>query len=198
MTRISPKYSNEYQFTSLPGSQDGCFDPGCYTDNITYYADSNQIAELVLLSQNCEQEVVNNCSVSQLTNFAWWTGRDGEIYKYWHGDQSKNKNGGFITLIQYFNIFQGCQCYFDGTCDNLYNQNNFCNCDERADENSDIGILQNKDQLPIMQLAYGDAVSRYSFIHYSVGDFICYGKDKYYPNELNSDFHFKASYTGGT
>ena len=93
MTKITPKYSSEYQFTSLPGSQDGCFDPGCYRDNITYDASFDQIAELVALSEDCEQEVVNNCSVSQLTNFAWWTGRDGESYTYWHGDQGKDKNG---------------------------------------------------------------------------------------------------------
>ena len=89
----------------------------------------------------------------------------------------------FLLIYRNLYSFLGCQCFFNDSCENIYNDNNFCNCDERADENSDTGKLQNKDQLPIMQLAYGDAVSRYSFIHYEVGDFICYGKAKYYPNE---------------
>ena len=93
MTKITPHYSNENQFTSLPGSQDGCFDPGCYTDDITYDPHEDQIAQLVSMSENCEQEVVHNCSVSQLTNFAWWTGRDGQVYQYWHGDHNKNQVG---------------------------------------------------------------------------------------------------------
>ena len=33
-TSISPKYENEFQYTSIPGGSDGCADPGCYTDNI--------------------------------------------------------------------------------------------------------------------------------------------------------------------
>ena len=39
---------------------------------------------------------------------------------------------------------------------------------------------------------------RYSFIHYTLGDFICYGKRGLYPSEAgDADFLFKAAYTGG-
>ena len=33
---ISPKYENDFQYTSIPGGSDGCKDPGCYTDNIRF------------------------------------------------------------------------------------------------------------------------------------------------------------------
>ena len=45
------------------------------------------------MSEDCHQEVAHNCSVSQLSNYAWWTGRDEKIYQYWHGDQDVNVLG---------------------------------------------------------------------------------------------------------
>ena len=90
----------------------------------------------------------------------------------------------------------GCQCSLDDSCDNRYNDKNLCNCDDR-DINNDVGILSSRDQLPVTQLAYGDSDHRYSFIHYALGDLVCYGKRGLYPSEAgDTDFMFKASYTG--
>ena len=96
-------------------------------------------------------------------------------------------------------LLTGCQCSLDEyvySCDSHYNDNNLCSCDDR-DVNSDTGILSSRDQLPVTQLAYGDSNHRYSFIHYALGDFVCYGKRGLYPSEADvTDFLFKASYTG--
>ena len=35
--------------------------------------------------------------------------------------------------------------------------------------NVDFGVLSSHDQLPVMELAYGDSQNRYSWIHYTVG-----------------------------
>ena len=50
------------------------------------------------------------------------------------------------------------------------------------------------EQLPVMELAFGDSARRYSFIYYELGDFKCYGKKNMYPSEiLVNDFAFKAA-----
>ena len=57
-----------------------------------------------------------------------------------------------------------------------------------------IGILTSMEQLPVMELAFGDSARRYSFIYYELGDFKCYGKKNMYPSEiLVNDFAFKAA-----
>ena len=92
---------------------------------------------------------------------------------------------------------KGCRCSLTNSCDSVFNDNNVCNCDDR-ENNVDVGILSSRDQLPVTQLAYGASNHRYSFIHYTLGDLICYGKRGLYPSEAgDADFLFKASYTGG-
>ena len=82
------------------------------------------------------------------------------------------------------------------SCDSKFNDNNLCNCDDR-ETNTDVGLLTSREQLPVTQLAYGASDHRYSFIHYSLGDLVCFGKRGLYPSEENgADFMFKASYTG--
>lgn len=142
----------------------------------------DQIEALISVSEFCEQKVENNCTSNQLTGYAWWLDINGNQRQYWHGDGDKNTTG--------------CQCSFDNTCDSRFNDNNLCNCDDR-EVNRDVGFLSSRDQLPVTQLAYGASDHRYSFIHYALGDLVCYGKRGLYPSEAgDTDFLFKASYTG--
>ena len=112
---ISPKYENEFQYTSIPGGSDGCADPGCYTDNIRYasycilkwvpaylnpylYLFSydvamDQIEALISISEFCEQKVENNCTSNQLTGYSWWLDRNGNKFQYWHGVGSNTTLG---------------------------------------------------------------------------------------------------------
>merc|ERR1712131_561949 len=104
---ISPIYENEFQYTSIPGGSDGCADPGCYQDNISYNVAKDQIEALVSVSQFCEQTIQNNCTLNTLTGFAWWLDRNGNKMQYWHGA------GNETTL--------GCQCSLTNSCDSRYN-----------------------------------------------------------------------------
>ena len=55
-----------------------------------------------------------------------------------------------------------------------------------------------KSGFPVTQLAYGASNHRYSWIHYTLGNLVCFGKRGLYPSEAaDADFHFKATYTGG-
>ena len=171
----------------------------------------DQIEALMSISEFCEQKVENNCTSNQLTGYSWWLDRNGNKFQYWHGEGSNTTLGGgscFLNTQQEINTSsfkhnelpkkppKGCQCSLDNSCDNRYNDNNLCNCDDR-DVNNDVGILSSRDQLPVTQMAYGDSDHRYSFIHYALGDLVCYGKRGLYPSEAgDTDFMFKASYTG--
>ena len=81
MTKVSPNYENDFQYTAVPGGSDGCGEPGCYTDNISYDVQMDQIEALISISEFCYQEVVNNCISNHLTNFAWWLDRNGNKYQ---------------------------------------------------------------------------------------------------------------------
>ena len=54
-----------------------------------------QIEALISVSEFCEQEVVNNCTSNQLTGYSWWLDRNGNKYKYWHGDRDDTAEGFF-------------------------------------------------------------------------------------------------------
>ena len=146
-----------------------------------------QIEELMLLSANCQQQIVHNCSVNRLTNYSWWHDRTGQIVTYWHGS---NERSAF-----------GCECSLgesDSECDannNPIGTKTYCNCDSLDNENVDVGLLTNMDQLPVTQLNYGDSQGRQSWIQYELGQFICSGKNNFYPSEAEStNFGFKAAF----
>lgn len=96
----------EVRNTSNPMELGGCFDAGCYTDDIKYDLDLEQIYSLVKLSLECKQVITNNCTNSKLTGMAWWGDRNGENHTYWHGNAVKKS-------------FSGCSCSIESNdCDN--------------------------------------------------------------------------------
>ena len=70
--------------------------------NFSYDIDIEQIEALITVSKFCEQEVVNNCTSNQLTGYSWWLDRNGNKYKYWHGDRNENAEGFFQILEIFF------------------------------------------------------------------------------------------------
>ena len=102
-TILAPNMTNPDGLTSTPGADDGCFEPGCYSDVIHYNStNAVQIEALVSGSLECQQKIVHTCHVNALTNFAFWVGRDNSTNEYWHGD-SGNELG------------QGCACSLSGS-----------------------------------------------------------------------------------
>jgi len=181
-TSLEHTHSNPTGFTSLPLTSDGCYEPGCFKDNITYSASIEQMEALIDISDTCEQYIQNNCSNNALTDFAYWTDRNGIDQEYWNGDKSTGE--------------QGCICYETDSCDDFHHKDNLCNCDDRDTVNIDEGILTSKDQLPVMRLNYGDSMERYSWIQYTLGSFSCSGKNGLYPYEKDQvDYNFKVAMT---
>ena len=64
-TILNPKMSG-YGYTALPNSSNGCQDPGCFQDKVTYNGTTDQIQELIFLSTECQQQIVHNCTVNQV------------------------------------------------------------------------------------------------------------------------------------
>ena len=101
-TIISHYHSVEQTITSEIGTLDGCSEPGCFSDNITYNASPEQIEAVVYLAKDCYQEINFECSYNRLTGYSWWTGRDGSENTYWHGNSSQQ---------------DGCACFENDSCD---------------------------------------------------------------------------------
>jgi len=171
----------QFGMSSTPLQNDGCAEPGCYTDIFTYNASMPQILSLLDVSSYCEQTIVNNCTNNPLTNTSWWVDRNNETHEYWHGSYDDNTAGCFCSLEG-----DGCSHeHFDGKC----------SCDDlMSDFTVDKGTLTNMKQLPVHELHYGDNLSRYSWILYDLGHLKCSGKsfDAMYPSEKDTyDYYFK-------
>jgi len=179
-TSITGRHEHWPTFTATPGLSNGCFEPGCFTDTIHYNASIDQIESLMGISAHCLQHVWFNCTSNAITDFAWWTGRNGEKVSYWNGDKAASE--------------QGCACWDTDDCDSTHGHVTKCNCDSLDEINIDHGIITSMAQLPIMGLAFGDSDRRYSWIHYQISNFKCYGKKSMYPSEIViNDFAFKSA-----
>ena len=144
---------------------------------------------MIDISAHCFQKITHNCTSNGLTTYSWWVDRFGNNVTYWHGAKS-------VTA-------KGCRCGDLGICDTGHGEegSTICNCDARDNVNIDRGTLRSRDQLPVMELAYGDSQYRYSWIHYTLGRFTCEGKRWIYPSEIyDNDFAVKVglTYVGGS
>ena len=70
----------------------------------------------------------------------------------------------------------GCQCSIDGTCAETLNSNSICNCDTIGADLVDVGMLTDKNILPVKSLRYGGAMTKISSIKYVLGPLLCSGK----------------------
>ena len=62
VTIVKHYHSFEPTVTAEPFTLEGCYDPGCFKDNITYDATAEQIEAIIYLSKDCSQTVVHKCS----------------------------------------------------------------------------------------------------------------------------------------
>ena len=188
------KHDHEgYGITSMPGQHDGCSEPGCYSDTISYDATMEQIESLIQISANCEQSIVNNCTYNSLTDISWWLDRNGAQIGYWHGSYQEDAKGCYCalegdgcdpdthgdTVSTFLNVFimkitDTLLSYSTRVTDSLH------------DVNVDHGILSNSAQLPVTQLNYGGSADRFSWVLYQLGFLRCSGKGDggEYPSEI--------------
>ena len=69
-----------------------------------------------------------------------------------------------------------------------------CNCDSTGYNNIDEGVLTDRDQLPVRELAYGNGAGVYNALSYMVGHLECTGKDpkSVYPSKIDTvDYYYK-------
>ncbi|KAA3675173.1 uncharacterized protein DEA37_0012683 [Paragonimus westermani] len=155
---------------------DGYQAPGSYRRKLVYdRADRETLGELVRRAVRCEQSITYQCWNAQLlrlppgggTTFqnrawGWWVNRKGRPQFYW---------GGGVPGLQM------CACGVEGTCtgDSLT-----CNCDSAGSTTPplvDSGLLQFKDDLPVMEVRFGDTggINDDKFSRYNVGPLRCFG-----------------------
>ena len=90
-----------FGITSTPGQFDGCSEPGCYEDTIIYENQLDQIIALINISESCEQNIINNCTVNILSGTSWWTDRNVNRVEYWDGSHPVGT--------------EGCKCSLEGS-----------------------------------------------------------------------------------
>ena len=98
---MSSQPAPTYGITSTIGQYDGCSDPGCYEDKITYLNEMDQIISLINISESCEQNIINDCTNNPMSDFSWWTDRNGNKMEYWDGNHPMGT--------------KGCKCSLDGS-----------------------------------------------------------------------------------
>ena len=103
-----------------------------------------------------------------LTEFSSWSGRNGIIHNYWHGNGS---------LLQ-----TGCECGLNKSCTKILHETK-CNCDSYLENMTDMGVLNSMEHLPVKKLNYGGAFSSSSSIQFSLSPLVCSGKSKPYSSE---------------
>ncbi|CAG9853678.1 unnamed protein product [Phyllotreta striolata] len=156
---------------------DGFQEPGSFIQDIHYEANDDQIAALVNRSTSCRQSIQYACRGARLMNspseenlfqpFSWWVSRHNQKMDYWGGGLPGSRK---------------CECGILGTCTD---PTRWCNCDSQIPAiNSDVwlvdgGDLQEKDNLPVKQLRFGDTGSALDDKEgrYTLGPLICEGDD---------------------
>ena len=106
-TIIKPENWPKNGYTFPEKSESRCIDPNCYHKKIEYGVGKDQIKvhyqsiqdirlsfcfkALIGLSTICEQKIIHKCSFNILTGYSSWTGIDGDINNYWHGDEHSTR-----------------------------------------------------------------------------------------------------------
>ena len=134
---------------------------GSYRRDIHYISASlSQIEGLTQVSTNCQQFIKYECKgavmrLDRNDKYAWWVSRDGVAMTYWGGATN------------------GCACGMTNSC---ANPSWSCNCDKNDKVwREDSGILENKLDLPVSQLRFGDAGEHGEEGYHTLGKLECYG-----------------------
>ncbi|KAL1514303.1 hypothetical protein ABEB36_003581 [Hypothenemus hampei] len=160
-------HSNEAT-TAVIGFQE----PGSFIQDIQYEADDDQILALINRSSTCNQHIQYACKHARLFNspseehkfqpFSWWVSRKNQKMDYWGSSLPGSRK---------------CECGILGTCTD---RTKWCNCDgDSLVWQVDAGDLNEKDDLPVKQLRFGDTGSIVDDreARYTLGPLTCYGDD---------------------
>ena len=122
-----------------------------------------QLAGLPIASAHCEQFIKYECLHSAIffngNTFGWWMSRNFQNMTYW---------GGATPADNY-----KCVCGLTNSCaDPSYG----CNCDANDHVwREDSGFLNEKSDLPVLMLMFGDSGGSHERGYHTLGKFKCYG-----------------------
>ncbi|CAH1244611.1 CNTNAP5 [Branchiostoma lanceolatum] len=139
----------------------GFRDRGTYSKDVTYWDSMEQVRAVVDQSTLCKQQIKYECHGSVIwgssTPFAWWVTWDGRQADYWGGVSPGSGK---------------CACGQSGTCSGATGR---CNCDANdLTWREDSGFLSHKNDLPVIQLRFGDTDGSVEEGYHSLGKLICY------------------------
>ncbi|OAF69345.1 Cell recognition molecule Caspr5 [Intoshia linei] len=156
---------------------DGYQHPGSYIRNINYNNANEKHFDMITdRASKCEQFISYQCHNTRLLTttgshdktkltWGWWVGRYGKQLRYW--------GGGIEGLSM-------CQC---GLIDECPSPNAPCTCDSGDSEEDlhDSGFLNYKEDLPVMQLRFGDSgdLKDHKYAFHKLGKLRCYDDDLY-------------------
>lgn len=161
-------FEEDRAYTVFPHNSEGeiyarkCKDAKCYSRDISYDHSMNQIRHVVAQSQKCRQYIKYRCkgSVFQWKGhvYASWTSYNGTEHTNWGGSEEP----------------ESCACSVTGTC---RVQKYKCNCDENNNKITtfDDGYLNNKDDLPVTNLKFGDTDDQTEDGWHTLGRLECFG-----------------------
>ncbi|XP_048587956.1 contactin-associated protein-like 2 isoform X2 [Nematostella vectensis] len=147
----------------------GSCDPhGCYKRNVRYSGITDvavQLGALADASERCEQFIRYESQgsllmASQNNPNGWLVSRVGNKMRYWGGAPRDSKM---------------CACGVTGTCVDPLKR---CNADINSVNmwTTDEGMLIYKEDLPVIQLRFGDVASRSEIAFHNLGKLKCYGE----------------------
>ena len=140
-----------------------CDNPGCYVRAIHYTGASlSELESLTRVSLHCEQSIKYECRHSLLhyqnVTYGWWVSRNSTNMTYWGGASPDSGK---------------CACGMNNTC---ANSRLGCNCDKNDHVwREDKGLLTDKEQLPVIQLRFGDTGGINETGYHTLGKLKCFG-----------------------
>lgn len=120
-----------------------------------------QLFGLLNVSAHCEQFIKYECyhAILLYNNYSWWVSRDSKKMTYW---------GGASPADSY-----KCACGVTNTC---ADSKRGCNCDKNDKAwREDSGLLTQKNDLPVLQLRFGDTGTYFEEGFHTLGKLKCYG-----------------------
>jgi len=138
------------------------FDPHLsYGKLVEYELPSSYIREIIDSHLYCRQFIKYRCKGSILLKsddqYGYWASQDGTRRNYWGGATKSHH----------------CACGMTGTC---LDKKQKCNCDQNSSDviTSDEGYLENKSNLPVGYLRFGDTGGSDENAWYELGPLECF------------------------
>jgi len=167
---------HDYSGTTTELSQ--CSASDCFTLNLTYDATNSVIEDVKRRSTKCSQTIQFNCFLTPLNPLASWTDVNGDRQTFFSGNNGTRVCDCALGENAVIEANRPNDEETTNTCfsEPYHSTKPPCNCDARDPVfRQDIGIITNKDLLPIKSFNYGFMTSSYQKANITIGPLVCNG-----------------------